>query len=378
MIHRGDRRSGVLVSKVETDMGKPANPIASLHQSRSLVNPAATVGDHGEAVALKEQGEPALEERGPSLVRGTELALFTQHLSSPIEVRELIYLVVVADTGNFARAAKTLRIDTSSVSRRLTKLEDELGLALFERSRTGARLTSGGRAMLRRARRVLAELDAMRRVGARSGSAEVGEIHLGVRTSPVGEPLRSLLMSWRQAHPDVILTVADLNERDMAMALNERRLDVALIASHTVCTQAATLPVYRERLVLALPIGHHLAGCGPLRWASLSEETILVQGWDGSQTQREFFASFLGSGAKFHAHGASEHTVFALVGAGFGITLTPQSQSEATFPGVVFKPIDEPNAWVQFDLAWMPDAEDPAAGRFIAFIRDEARSRRLL
>jgi DNA-binding transcriptional LysR family regulator len=341
------------------------------------VKPPAA-GDHSEAVALHQRRTREFEAPRHGTVGGIELVPFTRHLSSPIDVRELIYLTVVADMGNFARAAKALRIDASSVSRRLTNLEDELGLALFERSRKGAQLTSGGRAMLRRAQRVLAELDAMRRIGASSGSAEVGEIHLGVRTPPVGEPLRGLLMSWRKAHPGVMLTVADLNERDMAMALNERRLDVALIASHTVCTRAATLPIYRERLVLALPVGHHLAECGPLRWASLIEETILVQGWDGSQAQREFFASLLGSGAKFHAHGASEHTVFALVGAGFGITLTPQSQAEATFPGVVFKPIDEPNAWVQFDLAWMPEAEDPAAGRFIAFIRDEARSRRLL
>ena len=68
----------------------------------------------------------------------------------------------------------------------------------------------------------------------------------------------------------------------------------------------------------------------------------------------------------------------ALVGAGFGITLATESQSEVTFPGVVYKPIAEDDAWLQVELAWLPTSEDAAVGRFVAFMRDEARSRNLL
>ena len=66
----------------------------------------------------------------------------------------------------------------------------------------------------------------------------------------------------------------------------------------------------------------------------------------------------------------------ALVGAGFGITLATEGQSEVTFPGVVYKPIAEDDAWLQVELAWLPTSEDAAVGRFVAFMRDEARSRR--
>jgi DNA-binding transcriptional LysR family regulator len=75
----------------------------------------------------------------------------------------------------------------------------------------------------------------------------------------------------------------------------------------------------------------------------------------------------------FRSHGASKLSLFALVGAGFGITLTTTSQSELAFPGVVFRPIEEPNAIVQIALAWAPALEDPVVGRFIGFMRDEAR-----
>ena len=79
-----------------------------------------------------------------------------------------------------------------------------------------------------------------------------------------------------------------------------------------------------------------------------------------------------------HLHAASEQSVFVLVGAGFGVTLATASQSEVAFPGVVLKPIDDPNASIQMVLAWLPELEDATVGPFVAFLRDEARSRRLL
>ena len=136
--------------------------------------------------------------------------------------------------------------------------------------------------------------------------------------------------------------------------------------------------MYSERLIAALPVGHPLTARDTLDWPSLAKETILVQGWEESQAQREFYAGLLGSGANFRAHAASKQSVFALVGAGYGITLAVDSQSEATFPDVVFKPIDEPDASLRVDLIWLPELEEPAVGRFVAFMRDECRLRGFL
>ena len=295
-----------------------------------------------------------------------------------MDLVDLQYLMAATDSGNFARAAKSLGLAPSTISRRIGRLEDELGLALFERGRAGVRLTAGGKAVMSRVRRALAELDAVRCVANRNGSGGVGEVRLGVRMPPVGEPIRGLLAGWREKHPDVALTIFEMNERDIAAALEERRLDVALMTSHTLWPHAAAMPIYREQLVVALPSGHALAERGILDWVALVDETILVQGWDDSQSAREFYASFLGSGAKYHAHAASKQSVFALVAAGFGVTLATQSQAEVTFPGVVFRAVVDANAWVRIDLAWMPEVENAVVGRFVAFMRDEARSRNLL
>ncbi len=296
---------------------------------------------------------------------------------SDMDIRDLMYLEASAVAGTFTRAAKSLRINASTISRRVGRFEDELGLALFERGHAGVRLTNGGKAVLPHIRRALAELDAIRHAGDQNGNGIVGEIRLAVRMPPIGDPLRNLLFEWREKHPEVVLTVSEMNEWEIQTAVRERRIDVALMTSHTLWPDAVTVPLYRERMVVAMASEHALSAREALDWEGLRKETFLVQGWDNSQSAREFYASFMGGGVRFHTHAASKQCVFALVGAGFGITLATKSQSEVVFPGVVYRPIREENAWVQVELVWCPNAEDPAVGRFVAFMRDEARSRQL-
>jgi hypothetical protein len=85
----------------------------------------------------------------------------------------------------------------------------------------------------------------------------------------------------------------------------------------------------------------------------------------------------LGCGVEFRAHAASKQSVLALVGAGFGVTLVTESQSTIRFPNVIYKPIDEPDAWVYVDLTWIADIEDPVVGRFVAFVRDTIQPRKI-
>lgn len=178
-------------------------------------------------------------------------------------------------------------------------------------------------------------------------------------------------------HPEVVLTIAEMNEWEIQRAVRERRIDVAFVTSHTLWPDAGSTPLYRERLVAAVPCDHPLSEQETLDWKSLRKETFLVQGWDNSHSAREFYASFMGCGVRFQSHAGSKQCVFALVAAGFGITLATMSQAEVVFPGIVYRPIREENAWVQVELVWCPEAEDPTVGRFIAFMRDQAQLRRL-
>jgi DNA-binding transcriptional LysR family regulator len=248
---------------------------------------------------------------------------------SDMEIRDLLYLEASAAAGNFTHAARALGVNTSTISRRVGRFEDELGLALFERGHAGVRLTTGGKAVLPHIRRALAELDAVRRTGDQNGNGMGGEIRLAVRMPPVGEPLRDLLSGWRENHPDVVLSIAEMNEWEIQRAVGERRIDVALMASHTLWPDAETAPLYRERIVAAIPYEHPLSEYEALDWESLRRETFLAQGWDNSHCAREFYASFMGCGVRFESHAGSKQCVFALVVCGCETSLAASAMSRA-------------------------------------------------
>ena len=295
-----------------------------------------------------------------------------------MDLVDLRYLSITVETGSFSSAAQSLGVNPSTISRRIIRLEDELGVTVFERGAFGIRLTAAGRLVMARVRRTLDDLDSVLQVGKASGAGMAGHVRLGVRMPPVGEPLQALLAAWRNRHPDVVLTLHELNDHQMSAALAERILDAALVTTHTLRRGANSIPIYREPLVVALPYGHSLTSYESLTWILLGGQTVLIQGWDDSHSAREFYSSFLGDDVTFSSHPASKQSVMALVGAGFGITLATQSQAEVAFPGVVYRPIREDDAWMQVELAWRAASEDAAVGRFIAFMRDEAQSRRLL
>ena len=303
--------------------------------------------------------------------------MFAPAKDGAMDLMDLRYLSIVVESGSFSGAAESLGVKPSTISRRIIRLEDELGVTIFERGSFGIRLTAAGRRVMVPVRRTLDGLDSVRQVGKSSGAGMTGHVRLGVRMPPVGDPLQSLLAAWRNQHPDVVLTLHELNDHQISAALAERSLDIAFVTTQALRRGANSIPVYREPLVAALPHGHILASYESLTWTLLRDQTLLAQGWDDSHSAREFYASLLGDSVNFSSHPASKQSVMALVGAGFGITLAAQSQAEVVFPGVVYKPILEEDAWVQVELAWRPTTEDAAVGRFVAFMRDEARSRRL-
>jgi DNA-binding transcriptional LysR family regulator len=303
--------------------------------------------------------------------------VMADHRNSTIDFEALRYLLAAAESGKFSRAAKALGIEIASLSRRISRVEDELGLTLFERGHDGVRLTRGGQAVLVHARRALSDLNAMYCVGERNAKGEEGRINLGVRL-PVGAPLQSMLVSWRQTYPRVGITVHELAENDIVTAIERRRIDLAILAKHLVWPRAFAIPIYRHHLVAALPRAHDLARRKSLDWDAFRGETILAQGWEESQGTREFFASLLGNDVKIETHSASNQTILGLVAAGYGVTLVTQAQAQTKSPGVVFRRILEEDAILEVYLAWAPENEEAVVGRFVAFMRELSASRRLL
>jgi DNA-binding transcriptional LysR family regulator len=241
---------------------------------------------------------------------------------------------------------------------------------LFERTRAGVRITRSGRPVIDQIRRAIGELIAVAAAAHRNGGGRAGEIRLGFRIPPVSGLLFKALTEWRLRHPTVVLKFFELNDHELRLALTERRLDAAFVTHHALWPGATSIPMVREAIAVALPFDHALVSHERLTWDQLRAETFLTQGWNDSQTAREFFASLLGSGVAFESHATSKQSILAFVAAGYGITLVTESQAQIALPGIIFRPVADANAWVDVDLVWSPQSEDAAAGVFIAFMRD--------
>jgi DNA-binding transcriptional LysR family regulator len=224
-------------------------------------------------------------------------------------------------------------------------------------------------------RRALGDFHAIRRAAQCNAKGEVGEIRLGVKVPPSGELICELLRDWRVAHPMVSLVLHELHEQEMAPALQERWLDAALVPRHLLWPKAVAVPIYREPIVAAVPARHKLAAANSVSWKELREEVMLVHESGSDSLTAGFVSSLLGSGSSLHSHPASRQGLLSLVSAGFGVTLIAESRIDFTCPGVIVKPVAESNAWVDVDLTWTPDSEEAVVGKFVAFLRDEARTR---
>src|SRR6266566_8568199 len=145
-----------------------------------------------------------------------------------MDLRHLGYFVAVAEEQNITRAALRLHVSQPPLSRQIRKLEDDLGIALFDRGAKAVRLTDAGRVFLTEARIVLQRAeDAVQMARAVAGGKR-GGIHVGYAPSLTVELLPRALRYFRESNPDVRVQLHDLSTQEMLDGLREGRLHAAL------------------------------------------------------------------------------------------------------------------------------------------------------
>jgi DNA-binding transcriptional LysR family regulator len=191
-----------------------------------------------------------------------------------MDLRQLQALVAIADHGSFSAAAAALHTVQSNVSSHIARLERELGVQLVDRH--GSRLTEEGQAVLERARRVSAELEAaVADVAALrhevTGTARIGMIGTTARWLA---PL--LLDRMAAAHPKVRLVVGDGTSATLEPHLAAGSLDAAVVNLPQSNPELVERPLFDEDLVLVVPSGHSFASKGPVALAELDGFELLL------------------------------------------------------------------------------------------------------
>src|SRR6516162_1871253 len=188
-----------------------------------------------------------------------------------MELRQLEYLVAVAEEASFTRAAQRVHISQSGVSAQIRQLEHDLGATLFDRSGRTATLTEAGQAAVKYAKETLASAAAVRQAVNEVTGLLSGRLTVGMVTACTITALFDALAAFHRAHPGVAITLLEDNSAALTEHTRSGALDVALIgAAGEPPSDVASFPVVSERLVAAVPADHQLSERTRLTLADLA------------------------------------------------------------------------------------------------------------
>lgn len=294
---------------------------------------------------------------------------------SGLSLRDLEYVVAVADEGHFGRAADRCNVSQPTLSVQVRKLEGALGLALFERSNRRVLLTEAGQAIVRQARTVLAEAQRLLAMASEGrGAPLTGRLSLAaIQTlGPYLFPL--VLRPLREAFPLLSLSLSESRTADILEGLREGRIDAALVSLPLNQGRLALSPLFIEPFHLVCPAEHSLAQGGALSAGAIAGPDLLLL--DEGNCLRDQTIAACGAGSSVGRHATSLETLRSMVAAGAGYTLLP---ALAVPPGpdpsglTVIRNFDVDGPGRTIALAWR--ASDPRAlglAHLAAFFRAHA------
>ena len=241
-----------------------------------------------------------------------------------MNLRDLRYLVALAEHRHFGRAAAASFVSQPTLSTQIKKLEEELGVALVERTPRKVLLTEVGREIAQRAREVLGEIEQIRAAAQRTRDPESGTVRLGIFPTLGPYLLPHVVPAIRARFPRLELLLTEEKTEVILRLLREGRLDAGILALPIHDDQLHQEFLFEEDFVLAVPEGHPLAARTALKLGDLAEQNLLLLE-DGHCLRDQALEVCHLAGAVEHSgfRATSLETLRQMVAAGVGITLLP-------------------------------------------------------
>ena len=290
-----------------------------------------------------------------------------------MELRQLRYFIAAAEEEHFGRAAARVHISQPPLSQQIQALETELGVDLFERVGRGVRLTRAGAEFLVHARTVLRQSSRAAEMAQRAGRGEVGTLEVGFVGSLAFTYVPWLIREFRSRYPDIGLALHECTIAQQTEWFTEGRLQIGLLRPPLTAPGIRMETLLNEPFAVALPRDHPLAALPEVPVAALSQETLIML---PRRVGLRYYSQVLGM---CHRAGFSPEvvheighlpTAVALVGAGVGLAVIPESLSLLRLPGVAFRPLAGPVEQVETAIAWRGGESLPAVDRFLDLARE--------
>jgi len=241
-----------------------------------------------------------------------------------MNLRDLKYLVALAEHKHFGRAAAACFVSQPTLSTQIRKLEEELGVPLVERAPRKVMLTPAGREAAARARGIVAEVEQMKEAARRSRDPEAGTVRLGIFPTLGPYLLPHVVPAIRERFPQLELLLVEEKSDVLLTQLRNGQLDAALLALPLHDEQLHAEFLFEEPFVLAAPESHPLAAHATLGMGDLADQRLLLlQDGHCLRDQALDVCHLAGALEKSEFQATSLETLRQMVAANVGVTLLP-------------------------------------------------------
>ncbi|MEI6714646.1 MAG: LysR family transcriptional regulator [Verrucomicrobiota bacterium] len=295
-----------------------------------------------------------------------------------MELRHLRYFIAVAEEENVTKAAARLRISQPPLSRQIRDLEEELGVALFERTAKTVRLTPAGVVFLKEARAVMVRAEAaVKAVRAVAGGLE-GELNIAYAPTLTIEIFPEALRWFQEVSPEVRVHLHDLNSEEMLDGIHSGRLDLALLATPS-SKRMKGLHFERLREVeiqVAVPLNHRFCGLTDVPLKELKRERLIGYSRRGYPEYHEDLARGFAGNEKGQLKSSpiqEEHdsvsSLITAVESGRGVALVASCVKALVGARLELRPISPPLDPIVVGALWRSRKLTEAANRFVEGLR---------
>ncbi|MBC2590826.1 LysR family transcriptional regulator [Rhodococcus aetherivorans] len=297
-----------------------------------------------------------------------------------MELRHLKYFVTVVDEGSFTRAAERLSIAQSPVSHQIRKLERELGVRLLARTTRSIALTEAGRVFYDRCLALLAATEDAVDSARKADRGEMGALSLGFTGSATYDLMPNLVRAYRERNPLVELTLrSEMLTPAQVQALLDGTLSVGLLRPPVNAPGIVVELLRNEPLLVVMPVQHPMASATTIDLHDLADEAFI--GYCSPSTMHDTLITACrqaGFVPTVRQQVAETSTLVALVAAGLGVALAPESVRHLRMNGVTYRPLRSPTVSVPLALAYREDTIGPLIRRYLDTARTVLRSKKLL
>jgi len=244
-----------------------------------------------------------------------------------VNLRDLKYLIAVAETEHFGQAASRCYVSQPTLSGQIKKLEQELGVTLFERTNRSVSITPIGAEIVRHAKLIIEQADVIKQLAQAQRDPLAGALRVGAipTVSPYLIPL--ILLPLKRKYPQMRLVLSEEITDMLTQRLLGHQIDVAILATDVTEPELDTMPLFEEPFWLAHPRDHEIYNKEDITRRDLSRLDLLLLADGHCLTRQVMDVCRLKEGAMDNEmadlRAASLETLLQLVGAGFGCTLVP-------------------------------------------------------